>query len=131
MNKEINENVYLEKDNDVRKKELEDLEYALVKSMVLLRKGKKITQQNLATQSGVIRETIARIENMVVSPQINTVNKVLYPLGYTLKIVPIKDDEIGEDSLSLERNADVSVDMNLDNMRVNTKIRTVSTLNSD
>ena len=38
----------------------------------------------------IIRETIAKIENKLVSPQINTLIKILAPLGYTISITKIK-----------------------------------------
>ena len=40
--------------------------------------------------SGTVRETIAKIETQVMSPQINTLIKILEPLGYTIKIAKIK-----------------------------------------
>ena len=43
----------------------------------------------MADNANVIRETIARIENQMTSPQINTLIKILEPIGYTVKIVPI------------------------------------------
>ena len=49
-----------------------------------------MTQRELSQKSGVIQPTIARIEKMKTSPQTSTLIKLLYPLGYTLKVVPIK-----------------------------------------
>lgn len=46
----------------------------------------------MADNANVIRETIARIENCITSPQMNTLIKILEPLGYTIKIVKIKDE---------------------------------------
>ena len=48
-----------------------------------------MTQQEMADKSNVIRETIARIESQITSPQVRTMIKILQPLGYTIKIVSI------------------------------------------
>lgn len=48
-----------------------------------------MSQQQLANSSNVIRETIARIENLMTSPQLNTLIKILEPMGYTIKIEPL------------------------------------------
>ena len=42
--------------------------------------------------SGVVREQIAKIENQLNSPQLNSLIKVLEPIGYTVKIVAIDED---------------------------------------
>ena len=71
-------------------KRIMDLEYELIKELITLRKDKHLSQQKVADSAHVIRETIARIENQITSPQISTLIKILEPLGYTIKIVPIK-----------------------------------------
>lgn len=63
------------------------LELEIIKELTTLRKKEKITQKELSNRSGVIRETIARIETNTSSPKISTMIKLLKPLGYTLKIV--------------------------------------------
>ena len=68
---------------------LDALEQEFVDSVVKLRKDKKLTQQEVADDAGVIRETIARIENRITSPQVNTLLKILEPFGYTIKITKI------------------------------------------
>lgn len=47
----------------------------------------------MALASQTIRETIAKIENQIVSPQINTLIKILAPFGYTIGIVKIEEDK--------------------------------------
>lgn len=84
--KKVNE--YVEKE-----KILMDLEYEFVKQFIKLRKDNKMTQQQMADGAHVIRETIARIENQMTSPQINTLIKILEPIGYTIKITKIEDDK--------------------------------------
>lgn len=74
-----------------REKLLQELEYELLKDFISLRKEKGLSQQALADLSGVVREKIAKIENGLNSPQINSLIEILEPIGYTLKIVPIED----------------------------------------
>ena len=73
-----------------RKEKLEKLEQEFVDSVINLRKKNKLTQQEVADAGDVIRETIARIENRITSPQVNTLIKFLEPMGYTVKITKIK-----------------------------------------
>lgn len=68
---------------------LKELEYDFVQDFIKLRKDNHLTQEAMANQSGVIRLTITRIENLITSPQVNTLIKILEPIGYTVKIVPI------------------------------------------
>lgn len=68
-----------------------DLEYNLISDFIKLRKDKHLTQQEMALASQTIRETIAKIENQIVSPQINTLIKILAPFGYTIGIVKIDE----------------------------------------
>ncbi len=79
------ENIYKNKE-----KILSELEYNLIVDFIKLRKGKNLSQQQMGEASETIRETIAKIENQIISPQINTLIKILEPLGYTIKIVKIK-----------------------------------------
>lgn len=75
-----------------KEKILMDLEYDLICQFIKLRKDNNLSQQKLADMSGVIREKIAKIENRLNSPQVNSLIEILEPLGYTLKIVPIEGD---------------------------------------
>ena len=74
-----------------KEKLLSELEYNLISDFITLRKDNNLTQMQLASQANIIRETIAKIENQIVSPQIKTLIKILEPLGYTLKIVKIDE----------------------------------------
>lgn len=77
------------KTNEDREEKLKELEYEFVQDFIKLRKDNHLTQESLANQAGVIRLTITRIENLITSPQINTLIKILEPLGYTVRIEPI------------------------------------------
>ena len=73
-------------------KRIVELEYKLICDFVKLRKDNGLTQQEMANEAGVVREIIAVIETRKKHPQINTLIKILEPLGYTLSITKIKED---------------------------------------
>lgn len=64
------------------------LKIDLVGKLVEARERKGISQKRLAEMSGLRQPSIARLERMQTTPQIDTLFKVLKPLGYTLAIVP-------------------------------------------
>jgi transcriptional regulator with XRE-family HTH domain len=57
--------------------------------MIEAREQKGLSQRELAEISGVKQPALARLESMKATPQIDTLFKVLLPLGYTLEIVPL------------------------------------------
>lgn len=61
----------------------------LIGKMIEAREKKGISQRELSKLSGIKQPAIARVESMKVTPQIDTIIKILIPLGYTLSIVPI------------------------------------------
>ena len=67
------------------------LEKELIKTLVQIREEKGLTQSELADLCQVKQPVIARMESAVHSPQINSLLKVLVPLGYTLQVVPIEN----------------------------------------
>ena len=67
-----------------------ELEKDLIRTMVALREEKGLTQTQLAEICNVKQPVIARLESSVHSPQIDSLLKILVPLGYTLQIVPIR-----------------------------------------
>ena len=76
-----------------KEEQISELEYELITEFIKLRKDAKLSQQDIANQSNVIRTTIARIENGMNSPQIKTMLQILEPLGYTLKIEKIDNKD--------------------------------------
>lgn len=66
-------------------------EAALIGKMIEAREEKGLSQRELAELSGVKQPAIARLESLKTTPQIDTLFKVLCPLGYTIEIVPIAD----------------------------------------
>jgi len=71
---------------------LMNLEYKFICDFIKIRKDSGLSQAGLAELSGVVREKIAKIENQLNSPQINSLIKILEPIGFTIKIVPIEKD---------------------------------------
>lgn len=63
----------------------------LVGKLIEAREQKGISQKRLAEMSGLKQPAIARLEKMQAPPQIDTLFKVLKPLGYSLEIVPDKN----------------------------------------
>ncbi len=70
---------------------LKTRERNLIGRMVEIRIGQGLSQARLAAMSGVKQPVIARMEKSVHSPQISSLLRVLEPMGYTLKIVPVED----------------------------------------
>jgi len=67
------------------------LEVDIMKATIEARKQNKLTQRELSKKSGIKQSAIARIEKCINSPQVSTLMKLLYPMGYTLKVVPIEE----------------------------------------
>lgn len=66
-----------------------DLRVALIGELIEARQEKGISQKQLEELSGVKQPVIARMEKGTTSPQLDTVLKILAPLGKTLAVVPI------------------------------------------
>ena len=62
---------------------------ALMSELIEARHKQGISQKRLEELSGVSQPVIARMEKGTTSPQVNTLIKVLRPLGLTVKIVPV------------------------------------------
>lgn len=67
-----------------------DLRVAIIGELVKARQEKGISQKKLEELSGVKQPIIARMEKGNTNPQLNTILKVLAPLGKTLAIVPLE-----------------------------------------
>ena len=67
-----------------------DLRVALIGELIKARQEKGISQKKLEELSGVKQPVIARMERGATSPQLDTILKVLAPLGKTLAIVPLE-----------------------------------------
>ncbi len=65
-----------------------DLRVSIIGELIKARQEKGISQKKLEELSGVKQPIIARMEKGSTSPQLNTILKVLAPLGKTLAVVP-------------------------------------------
>jgi len=68
-----------------------NFEIALIGKMIEAREEKGLSQRELAELSGVKQPAIARLEGLKATPQIDTLFKILHPLGYTIEIVPLNN----------------------------------------
>lgn len=62
----------------------------LIGKIITAREEKGLSQRDLAELSGIKQPAIARMESMKTIPKIDTLFKVLAPLGYTLSITPCR-----------------------------------------
>ena len=67
-----------------------DLRVALIGELIKARNEQGISQKKLEELSGVKQPVIARMEKGTSNPQIDTILKVLAPLGKTLAVVPLE-----------------------------------------
>ena len=63
----------------------------LVGEMIRIREELALSQKKLEEMSGVKQPVIARMERLQTNPRLETVLKVLRPMGKTLKIVALED----------------------------------------
>lgn len=67
-----------------------DLRVALIGELIKARKERGLSQRELEALSGVKQPVIARMENGSTVPNLNTILKVLAPLGKTLYVGDLK-----------------------------------------
>lgn len=65
------------------------IEKGLIEAAIEARKQAKLSQRELSKKTGIKQPAISRIEKKLCSPKVSTLIKILYPIGYTIKIVPI------------------------------------------
>lgn len=84
---------YMEDEERVTTEERQRItfEAELIGKLIEARDKKGYSQRELAELSGVKQPAIARLESMKSTPQIDTLLKILAPLGYTLAITPLKE----------------------------------------
>ena len=91
MNKVKTFSEYMNDESRVTAAEREQIQFEieLIGKVIEARKEKGLSQRDLAELSGVKQPAIARLESMQSTPKIDTLIRILNPLGYTLSIVPI------------------------------------------
>ena len=65
-----------------------EFEVELIGKLIEARETHGFTQAQLAAAAGIKQSAIARMESLKATPQIDTLFKVLTPMGYKLAIVP-------------------------------------------
>jgi len=88
--------IELEKNNETFKKwgDLYRIEENIIKTIISTRKKKGLTQKEVAEMTGLKQPAIARIENNVNSPQLDTLIKILDALDLKIEINSLKTDKI-------------------------------------
>ena len=91
MNREFKEWEEFEKELNITPEQevAIQLEKELIEATIRAREEAKMSQRDLAEKAGMKQSAIARIEKMKVSPSVDTLNHLLFQLGYRLKIVPL------------------------------------------
>ena len=69
------------------KEEIINLEKSLISAVVEAREKSGLTQKQLSELCGIKQPVIARLESAIHSPQINSMIRILKPLGYTLAVI--------------------------------------------
>lgn len=64
----------------------------LIDRITELRKESGMTQKELAEAANLAQPAIARIESKTATPQLDTLLKILAPMGKTLAVVPLKNE---------------------------------------
>ena len=67
-----------------------ELRVAIIGEIIKARQEKGISQKKLEEITGVKQPVIARMEKGSTSPQLDTILRLLAPLGKTLAVVPIQ-----------------------------------------
>ena len=70
---------------------VEEEKHRLLKMLSEIRREASFSQTRLGEAAGIRQSVISRIEGCEISPQINTLLKLLAPLGKTLAIVDLTD----------------------------------------
>ena len=79
--------ISLEQEEEIR------LEMEIIKATIEARKNKKMSQEELSIKSGIKQPSIARIESRAHSPKVDTLMHLLFSMGYTLRVVPLSENE--------------------------------------
>ena len=78
----------IDEDNRILMEEVDELT-SIVSAMIDKRTALGITQRELAKLCGLPQSSIARIESGRTTPKLDTLLKIIHPLGLKLKLVSI------------------------------------------
>lgn len=73
----------------IKESVINDLKNALAEKFIEARQEAGLSQRKLEKLSGVKQPVIARMEKGYTAPHLDTILKILTPLGKTLEIVPL------------------------------------------
>ena len=81
-----------DKELDITPEEEAEIQFEmeLIKATVEARKKSHLSQEELSKKTGLKQSAIARVESGIHSPSTSTLIKILHPMGYTLRVMPIK-----------------------------------------
>ena len=68
-------------------------EYHIISELVRIRSIQSMSQKRLSEMVEMSQPSLARLESKRISPGIDTMLKLLAPLGYTLAVVPINEEK--------------------------------------
>lgn len=71
---------------------LQEQEYHIIGELVRIREVQRMSQKRLSEMVEMSQPSLARLESKRISPGIDTMLKLLAPLGYTLDVVPINEE---------------------------------------
>lgn len=79
-------------------KEIQEMEEvaAIVSVMIKQRKNMGLSQRDLAGLCSIPQSSVARIESHKITPNLDTLLKILNPLGLKLIVLPIEQSKIVE-----------------------------------
>lgn len=83
--KNVRKNLNISKEDEVQIA----FEKDLINKIISIREKEGFSQAELADKAKIKQSQVARFEKATHSPQINSLLKILYPLGYTLKLKKI------------------------------------------
>ena len=64
-------------------------EMEIIDATIKAREKEELTQRELSKKCGIKQSAIARMEKLKSRPRVDTLMKLLYSMGYTLKVVPL------------------------------------------
>ena len=73
-------------------KYLLEQEYHIISELVRIREVQKMSQKRLSEMVEMSQPSLARLESKRISPGIDTMLKLLAPLGYTFDVVHIREE---------------------------------------
>ena len=71
---------------------MSEMSSTIIDCIIELRKESGMPQKELAEAANLAQPAIARMESKTATPQLDTLLKILAPMGKTLAVVPLKNE---------------------------------------